>query len=142
MLICNINEHSCGKGPVIIYQLGWGLGNFKGGGNEKNSTPNGGGVKISFMNPLGVGRGGAGVTNMISISFSGIKMPPLISLIVSSFMPHFSPPPPKNEDMKRYAYAEMPSLSQILLWQCTPSLDHAQVQTNAYRHMGSILTSY
>ena len=30
------------------------------------------------------------------------------------------------------------ALSQILLWQCTPSLDHAQVQTNAYRHMGNI----
>ena len=28
----------------------------------------------------------------------------------SSFMPHFSPPPPKNENMKRYAYAEMPSV--------------------------------
>ena len=34
----------------------------------------------------------------------------LISLIFSSFMPHFSPPPPKNADRKRYAYAEMPSV--------------------------------
>ena len=25
-------------------------------------------------------------------------------------MPHFSPPPPENEDTKRYAYAEMPSV--------------------------------
>ena len=53
---------------------------------------------------------------MISISFSGIKMLwlyhrlPLISLTFSSFMLHFSPPPPKNEDMKRYAFAEMPSV--------------------------------
>ena len=57
---------------------------------------------------------------MISISFSGIKMlwllggegprPPLLSLFFSSFMPHFSPPPPKNENMKRYAYAEMLSV--------------------------------
>ena len=28
----------------------------------------------------------------------------------SSSMPHFSPPPPKNENMKRYAYAEMLSV--------------------------------
>ena len=46
----------------------------------------------------------------------------------SSFMVHFSQPPSKNENMKRYAYAEMP-LREILLWQCTPSLDHTQVQT-------------
>ena len=49
---------------------------------------------------------GGGVTNMISISFSGVKMsrllggeaprPPFLSLFFSSFMPHFSPPPPKN----------------------------------------------
>ena len=43
------------KGSVIIYQLG-GLGNFR-GDDENNSTPNGGGVKISFMNPWG--RGGS-----------------------------------------------------------------------------------
>ena len=57
---------------------------------------------------------------MISISLSGIKMlwllgalpprPPLLSLSFSSFMPHFSPPPPKNGNMKRYAYSEMPSV--------------------------------
>ena len=65
---------------------------------------------------------GWGVTNVISISFSGIKMlwllggallprPPHLSLFFfSSFIPHFSLPPPKNENMKRYAYAEMPSV--------------------------------
>ena len=57
---------------------------------------------------------------MISISFSGIKMlwllwgfapqTPLLSLFFSSFMSHFSPPQPKNECMKRYAYAEKPSV--------------------------------
>ena len=58
---------------------------------------------------------------MISISLSGIQnalasvglrppRPPLLSLFFTSFMPHFSAPPPKNENMKRYAYAEMPSV--------------------------------
>ena len=56
--------------------------------------------------------GSGGVTNMISISFSGIKMlqTPSPIIIFSSFMPHFSPPPPENGNMKRYAYAEMPSV--------------------------------
>ena len=77
-----------------------------------------------------------GVTNMISVSFSGIKMLWLLGggfapqtpspiIIFSSFLPHFSPPPPKNGNKKRCCDA----LGQILLWQCTPSLDHTQVQT-------------
>ena len=33
-----------------------------------------------------------------------------LPLFFSSLMPHFSPPTPKNENMKRYAYAEMPSV--------------------------------
>ena len=36
--------------------------------------------------------------------------PPLLSLFFSSFMSHFSPPQTKNENMKRYAYAEMHSV--------------------------------
>ena len=60
---------------------------------------------------------------MISISFSGIKMfwllgggglcpPDPLSYHYCFHLscPHFSPPPPKNENMKRYAYAEMPSV--------------------------------
>ena len=87
------------------------------------------------------GVAGGGVTNMISISFSGIRMlwlpPPIINF--SSFMPHFSPPLLKYEEIW-IAYAEMPSVG--LFCECTPSPDYTQVQTNAYRHMGSILTSY
>ena len=88
---------------------------------------------------------------MISISFSGIKMlwllgglpprPSLISLIFLSFMPHFfSPQPPKNEDIKRYAYAKMPSVRFF----CGNAHRHLIMRkyTNAYKHMGSILTSY
>ena len=81
---------------------------------KKNSTPNWGGGQNFMYESKG------GVTNMISISFSGIKMLwllgglaklPLRSLIFSFFIPYFSPPPPpKNEDMKRYAYAKMPSV--------------------------------
>ena len=108
---------------------GWAI---LGGGHEKNSTPNGGGGSKFH---LWIHRG---VTNMISISFSGIKMlwflggfapqtPSPIFIFFSSFKPHFSPPPPKNENRKKYAYAKMPSV--ILLWQCIPSLDHTQVQT-------------
>ena len=41
---------------------------------------------------------------------SGGPRPPLLSLFFSSFMSHFSPPQMKNENMKRYAYAEMPSV--------------------------------
>ena len=58
---------------------------------------------------------GGGVTIMISISFSGIRMLWLLGgiqtpspiIIFLSFMSHFSPPPPKDENMKRYAYTEM-----------------------------------
>ena len=48
------------------------------GGHEKNLSQmwGGGSNKISFMNPWGVG---GRVTNMISISFSGIKMLWLLS---------------------------------------------------------------
>ena len=89
----------------------------------------GGGVKISFMNPCG------GVTNTISISFSDMKMLCLLGgggadplschYFFSSFMPHFSPPPPKNENMKRYAYAEMPSVRFF----CGTVHRHSQVKT-------------
>ena len=74
---------------------------------------------------------------MISISFSGIKMlwllgppprPPLLSLFFSSFMPHFSPPPPKNGNMKRYAYAEMPS---VRFFCCSA---HRHLIIRKYRH--------
>ena len=36
--------------------------------------------------------------------------PPHISLFFLSFIPHFSLPPPENENMKRYVYVEMPSV--------------------------------
>ena len=52
-----------------------GLGNFR-GAHEKNSTTNeGGGLKISYMNPSG-----DGVANVIFVSFSGIKMLYLLTL--------------------------------------------------------------
>ena len=54
------------KGPVIIYQLGgWAIL----GGSWKKFYPKWGGQNFIYE-PIG----GGGVTNMISISFSGIKM--------------------------------------------------------------------
>ena len=43
-------------------------------------------------------------------------------------MPHFSPPPPKNGNMKRYVYAEMPSV-RFFCGSAHRHLDHTQVQT-------------
>ena len=92
-----------------------------------------------------------GVTNMISISFSGIKMlwllggfaPQTPSHIINLFIFHA---PLFTTTTEKWRHEEIctswDALRKILLWQCTPSLDHAQIQTNAYRHMGSILTSY
>ena len=83
---------------------GGGLGNFRGGGVMKKFLPQMGGQNFIYES-MG---GGGGVTNMISISFSGIKMLWLLGgfapqdplshhyFFFSSFMPHFSPPPPKN----------------------------------------------
>ena len=94
---------------------------------------------------------GWGVTNMISISFSGIKMlwllggwtPQTPSPIINFFIFHV---PLFTTTTEKWRHEEIcicwDALSQILLWQCTLSLDHTWVQTNAYRHMGSILTSY
>ena len=59
-------------------------------------------------------------------------------------MPHFSPPPPppKNEDMKRYAYAEMPSVRFF----CGNAHRHLIIlkyrQMNIDIYMGSILKNY
>ena len=68
--------------------------------------------KISLMNPWG----GGGHKYDFHFLFwhqnalaSG-GQPPHLSLFFSSFIPHFSLPPPRNEYMKRYAYAEMPSV--------------------------------
>ena len=76
-------------GRSLFTSWGWGLGGGGGwailGGHENNSTPNGGGVKISFVNPLGVG---GGVTNVIFMSFSGMNM-----LWLLGASPPSSPPP-------------------------------------------------
>ena len=74
-----------------------------GEGREKKNLPQ--------MGYESTGAGRRGVTNMISISFSGIKMlwlwPPLLPLTFSSTFHHHQP---KNADMQIYGYAEMPSV--------------------------------
>ena len=56
------------RGRSLFISWGGGAGQFWGGGHEKNSTPNGEGGQNFIYESIG------GVTNMISISFSGIKM--------------------------------------------------------------------
>ena len=53
------------------------------------------------------------------------QTPSPIIIFFSSFMPHFSPPHPKNENMKRYAYTEMP----LVRFFCGSAHCHMQVQT-------------
>ena len=121
------------KGPVIIYQLGGGGGDWAIlGGSWKKFYPKwggqnfiyesiGGGSQIWFPFPF--------LASKCS-GFWGAKppRPPLLSLFFASFMPHFSPSLTKNGKHEEI-FICWDALSQILLWQCTPSLDHTQVQT-------------
>ena len=81
----------------------------------------GGGQNFIYESIVCAWGGGGSQMNFISFSaflaskYSGFwgastPRPPVLSLFFSSFMTHFSPPPPKNGNMKRYVYAEMSSV--------------------------------
>ena len=126
--------------------ISWGGSAILGRVMNKILSQMGGGVKISFMNPWG---GGSQIwfpfpflaSKCCGFWGASPPRPPVISIFFSSFMPHFLPWPPKKWRHEEICIC-WDALRQILLWQCIPSLDHAQIQTNAYRYMGSILTSY
>ena len=93
---------------------------------------------------------GGGVTNMISISFSGIKMlwllggfaPQTPSPIINFLIFHAPTFYHHHRKMKRYAYAEMPSVRSF----CGNAHRHLIIreyrQMHIDMHMGSFLASY
>ena len=91
------------RGRSLFISWGGGLGNFS-GGHEKilpHLWIHMGRSQMWFPFPF--------LASKCS-GLWGAKTPqtPSLVIIFSFFMPHFSLPPPKNENMKWYAYAEMP----------------------------------
>ena len=141
---------------VLDQKIELGAGHYLSAGGGGGWAILGGGVMKKFYPKWGRGQNfiyesmeGWGVTNMISISFSGIKMlwllggkapqmlwplggkvPQTPSPIIIFFIFHA---PLLTTTTEKWKHEEIcicwDALSQILLLQCTPSLDHTQVQT-------------